>query len=672
MRMSASVWGFFLVAVLGCGDSCVLPPDAVKDPEAVCQPTGARTLCEHGDEFACRWADLVAAGVDSSSIALLVGLPGTASQDEILLVMFPDLVGSTVFSGPSTDASEVTLAIRDPYEPVTVSLPIDWAMTPYDDPTWHLYFLSLHWFETIPPALAGKILIHWNEEFLLEESSSYFVWNDHAVSLRIHSVARMVSAYIAAGEPVAREVLWAGARLITTHLYALATGQCYKAFHNHGVMQDRAILRTILKYPAFVDSDKLWTLVSERLSEQIQASVTSEGVHVENSPGYHFFFANLVQELVDLFRTGGQAVPDTFAGVRPQMSAAMVYLLQPNLTFPQFGDTENDEIRQQILDIVAAYRDNGANDDGLDHLEWVASRGQVGHIPPMLDRVWPQSGYAAFRNNWTDHDNAITGHFTCGKLSDTHYHKDETSISLYGYGQELIVDPGMLSYRADSFTLYSRSGRAHNVLIVDDTDHGSDGEVAITEWGDESTDLAWVRGGHSLYADLGVQFLSRTFAHSKPDLFLVVDHLVSEYPHDLAQHFLLHPSLSVVTQPAPNVVVATSDVPGSPSIVLSALPGVSIETHRGILEEEEIFGWYFPEFSVIEEATEVVFRTAFFGGHRDLPILIHVVAPGGSTDSALESFENSTGELRLSWRAAGVSDEVYIPAPAQLSGPGAR
>lgn len=659
--------GLFQVLLLGVvfgnGVNCVLPPDTWVNRDVLCQTTEAQALCDAGDEFACRWAALVKANLDSTAIAPLLGLPSTSTQDEILTTMFPKLAGVSIFSGSPTDASEVTLDIRDTFEPVTVSLPIDWTISPYADPSWELYFLSLNWLNTVPPSLAGKILIQWVEEMLPEETPPRYVWNDHAVSIRIERVAAMISAYIDEENPVSREVLWAAVKVITTHLYALATQKCYTKFHNHGVMQDRAVLLTLLKFPTFVDSNKLWTLVGDRLSEQVRAAVTSEGVHAENSPGYHLLFWQLVHGLSKLFGEGEQPVPTNLTAVYPQMSAVMVYLLQPNLTFPQFGDTENDALRDQLLYDVTTHRANGVSDVGLDYLEWVASRGQSGTIPPHLDQVWPLSGYAAFRNNWTDHDDAITGHFTCAKLSNTHYHKDETSISLYGYGQELIVDPGILSYRWDSLSLYSRSGTAHNTLTVDDTEHVSGGDVSIISSGGVDTTLAWVRGGHSHYADLGVQSLARTFAHSKPDVFLVVDHLRSPNIHRLAQHFLLHPSLSQVTQPTPGTIVASSDDPGTPSVVISSLPGVTMEVHRGVLEEEQIFGWYFPEFNVIEEATEIVIRSDFTGGQVDLPILIHVVAPGESTSSALETFENTAGELRLGWRTAAGSDSAIIPAP---------
>jgi hypothetical protein len=348
------------------------------------------------------------------------------------------------------------------------------------------------------------------------------------------------------------------------------------------------------------------------------------------------------------------------------MSDALVYLLQPNLTFPQFGDTENTELQQALLNDVANFRQSGATDAGLRYLEWVASRGQVGEIPPRLDRVWSKSGYAAFRSSWTEHDNAITGHFTCGQLSVSHYHWDETSISLYGYGQEVIVDPGLFSYRKDRLSRYARAGHAHNTLILDDTEHRGYGEASITDSGGVDTDLPWVRGRHSHYADRGALLIARTFAHAKPDVFLVVDHLRSRKSHRLAQRFHLHPSLSVVTLPTPNTVVATGAGPGTPAVVISALPGMDAEFHRGDRKpkDRETAGWYFPAFNVAQETTVVVFRRRFSAGAVDLPILIHVVAPGQPTDSALEYFENTAGKLHLGWRTARGADEAALPAPS--------
>lgn len=642
-----------------CGEEAK-PPAPELGP--ACGGRTATELCEQGDPFACRWGGLLASRVDETSVAPLLGLNETAGREAIVRALFP-LDGVDLEPDLPAPPPEVTITVRRGLAPVTASFPLDWTMDPLRDPTWRLFFSALHWLPDVPPAAGGQALVEWSDVVLGTTDPDLLVWYDHAMAVRVDAVSRFVDRYLEAPGPHSLDVLWAATRVVVTHLYALATEGCYRPAHNHGVMEDRAILRVVNRSPIFVDEPALRDLVRTRLLAQVEGAVSSEGLHLENSPLYHWFFLKLIDDLILLMDQGGDAAPASLVEVRERMAAEMVHLLQPNLTAPQFGDTENDVLGDEILRFVDHVGARGQDEAGLDQLAWVASGGQRGVAPPAVDRVWPLSGFAAFRSDWGAHDHGISGHFTCGKLSPVHYHEDETSIAIYGYGQELIVDPGLHSYKTDALSLHAKSVLAHNVLAVDGYDHAASGEVYIDAHGGVGTSLPWVRGGHGHFASQGVDRLERTFAHRKPDVFLVIDHLEAPGSHELRQSFLLHPSLSRVEWLDARTVRASREDGLGPSVVLTALAPAT-GTHSVDVDAEEGTGaWFFPAWLEAVATTRIAFTTPFEGGRVHLPVAIHVVAPGEAADVRLRSLTAASGTLELTWEGITGPASATLPSP---------
>ena len=113
---------------------------------------------------------------------------------------------------------------------------------------------------------------------------------------------------------------------------------------------------------------------------------------------------------------------------------AMVHQLQPNRTMPQFGDTTNVSRARSIRELTRRARKLVPLPPALEgELLYVRSNGMDGTRPALLDRVFPVGGYAALRANWEGGQDAITGHFACRRVSDAHYHQDETTFEIYGF-----------------------------------------------------------------------------------------------------------------------------------------------------------------------------------------------------------------------------------------------
>jgi hypothetical protein len=394
--------------------------------------------------------------------------------------------------------------------------------------------------------------------------------------------------------------------------------------------------------------------------------VTADGIHIENSPDYHLLYARVLTDAIATLQRERETPSSLLIEKRDELLSAVTHQLQPNLTFPQFGDTENDPTAARLGSLLAQARRQALGDKAAyDELEWVLTSGAQGTVPGQLDRVFPEGGYAAFRSAWDPRDpqGAITAHFTCKRESKNHYHQDETSFEIYGYGQELIVDTGKYGYdKTDPFVRFQYAVYAHNVLTVDRGTYVPRGQPRITAHG-IGRDLAWVRGTHDNWADRGVTSHVRTFAYAKPESFVVVDHLRAFGKHRYVQHFHLHPDVSEISIVNDNTFVAT--VPGGrgPTVVIAPVtPPDWVRMLRGVHSDALTQGWYFPDWGRAEAATDAIFRYVREGGKLEFPVVITITPPGQPPLVPTElSYTETSDHLAVAWTIAGRRRTVAIP-----------
>ncbi len=638
-----------------------------------CDPATGLSQCGAVDgDLACTWGRLFERRADVDSLAgVLAGDP--ADLDQSLRLLFPAIGSKPIVDGelpPPTGA----VFRREKFAPYVLPVPVNWQANPHHNNTWQLYFQSLSWLHEYwqgddPRVDVGAaILVDWVDHALHAAPPLRFAWESHATVMRLDRTIGLVEAYIA-GKPVLnRRFLHAAAQLILTHLYGMAAGGCYAPQHNHSVMVDLALLDKVRRFPALRDGDRFLDIAERRLlDEQVARSVTDDGIHVENSPGYHLYFIELLQQAIETYLGAGAAIPPALIAAHDAMIEPLVHMLQPDLTLAQFGDTDDEEVSRRLARLLAKARALGVGDPArLQPLIWAVAQGGGGSPPATLDRVYLRGGYAFFRDRWDLGAGApsITAQFKSSRLSKIHYHADETAFELFAHGHPLIVGPGYFTYdTGDPFRDYQRSPAAQNVLVVDDDakvpkragagskliDHGSSG------------DTVWVQGTHENFRRLGIKSLVRTFAYARPDTFVVVDHVSASGRHQYDQHLRLHPGVTTVDRAGERSLIAR--VPGGPSLVItSGVSPAAIEIVRGVKQGAVRQGWYFPGFQVAVPAHDVVFRHERSEGEVDLPLLLTIVAPGKRPHIPTDvSYSETADRAIIGWRAEGARHRVEVP-----------
>ncbi len=110
--------------------------------------------------------------------------------------------------------------------------------------------------------------------------------------------------------------------------------------------------------------------------------------------------------------------------------------------------------------------------------EYAATCGAAGSAPSDTIAVFGR-GYVFGRTGWGLSQPYTDERFFSllfGGPRVIHGQADGSALTLYGYGRELLVDPGVESYNLDAFRHYFGSQSAHNTLLADGYE-GSDADV---------------------------------------------------------------------------------------------------------------------------------------------------------------------------------------------------
>src|SRR5690606_37848077 len=126
-----------------------------------------------------------------------------------------------------------------------------------------------------------------------------FARNDHAVAAQAENLVFLLAHLHLHGlrEEAHQEV----AAAIHGHADLLATEEFYSRHTNHGIEQARALAVIADLFPDDPRSPARMALAVDRLVDELDFAFTREGVHVENSPGYHAYVCLSFLKIRDYF-----------------------------------------------------------------------------------------------------------------------------------------------------------------------------------------------------------------------------------------------------------------------------------------------------------------------------------------------------------------------------------
>ena len=225
----------------------------------------------------------------------------------------------------------------------------------------------------------------------------------------------------------------------------------YTNFHsgsnNHGMYQDKAMLL----YATEFNNVEMIEIGSKRLGNYFVSHFDKDGVHLENSPEYHYHMVASLKEIIDNYNDEILPYFETLEDIYNKSADYANMVVLPSGIIPNVGDSKNMEI-----DLKEYYSPK--------IIENSQSSGRVTFYESGYDILSEEETYLLFR---------------AGYLKDYHHHNDDLSFWLYKDGN-VFTEVGSYGYEYDiPYTHYAKTFHAHNTLILDGENEAESRDVFL-------------------------------------------------------------------------------------------------------------------------------------------------------------------------------------------------
>jgi hypothetical protein len=307
--------------------------------------------------------------------------------------------------------------------------------------------------------IKGLDLINdWIKSNPYETKQGTMAFHDETTALRLQYWLRF---YIFAAKSLElkqleslKQAMWNTAELLSRDFF-------HSTNTNHGMFQDVALL-LFAEYFYWENQTKCHfyrEIALRRLKQYFTSTFTVEGVHKEHSPSYHMLVASYIKMLLgwmEKAKIGEDAISE-FYDIYKKSEEFSIYIIRPDGFFPPICDTEAKSVAESSY--------NKLYDS--DEFMFAITKGAVGKPPIENDKVFIESGYAIFRDDWGKKDKCTYVLFSAAYNTNYHKHSDDLNLYIYSEG-EIITEAGPNGYNyQDPYTKYAYSSFAHNTLVVD-------------------------------------------------------------------------------------------------------------------------------------------------------------------------------------------------------------
>ena len=276
-------------------------------------------------------------------------------------------------------------------------------------------------------AIISNSFINWvnSDNKNISNKRMGILFSDHAVSNRTQALCYLLVSLDKAGKDIPQNLI---DQLINQGKY-LSSIDNYTNY-NHGLMMDLALLGlvNVLKgkkysFPSFFQTNLL-----ERLSNSLERDVTEDGVHIENSPGYHFWIMNFYKKIHKPLLDLDKELSEKCEKILNKSLEYAKYITRSDGSVPAMGDTHAS-------------------------LKYIPSK-------TLSSKFFSKSNIVIFR----DLEDKVWASLNSGYKTHVHKHADDGSFNLFYKGQDIFFDPGFLNYENEEDSLLIKSASFHNTV----------------------------------------------------------------------------------------------------------------------------------------------------------------------------------------------------------------
>ncbi|WP_409295033.1 alginate lyase family protein [Peribacillus sp. SCS-26] len=528
----------------------------------------------------------------------------------------------------------------------TLTLELDkeniWRLDPLKDRSWRFW---LHCLIVVEQLVTGfnfskdtrfldkaiAILMNWKENNY-PNSLSEMAWNDHSTALRLIEISNLFETLRI--NQYRTETFSDFCLLAEIHCRKLADPKFYMEKHNHGFDQDIALFIASQIFNGLPNAKEWSSLAIQRMRKQLKHLFAEDGSYREHSPGYGYLFLNRIKKFMEFLKNTRNEFYRELEQIVEKHIEFLAYICQPDGRIPNIGDSQ-----PQLININKL---SNSSMEVLDSIKFVASKGKEGVPPEHLNKIFPDGGYAAFRNTWKYTSRTVQLVFLASFHSRVHKHHDDLSFTLFAHGIPLLIDAGKYNYNYSSKERqYVVSSRAHNSVVVDgsntDISRGNIEKSGITDYF-ISEEVSFVCGVHFLYPGV-IHQRSIVFLNKMNQVF-IFDNLQGNKDHSFEQIFNLSSALNCSHE--------------GKGIYLGSLNGKTVISIQSLLDrqhnvffgsKEPMAGWNSVAYAKVNPNNQVVYKAIGSNTKFATHINLH---PDQSNMEGIETFSWDSDVISLS------------------------
>ena len=406
-------------------------------------------------------------------------------------------------SAPPARPNEANLRVADdvvnhifqwgPYEPAQYGDDVRWDWDPRGDIEWVAAVYRFYWATQLSAAYNDtrdekyarafvELTRDWVRKHPLEEREKThyvyerwrgFAWLDIQTGIRATQLCASFPTMVHA-EAFTPEFL----AIFLASLYDHQMKTKYLPMdrvHNKAVFEQRGFVNIAYNFPEFKESREWMELALARLTKNLLAQTTPDGVQREWSGGYHSGVLRDAVEVMGRMEDFGIAVSPEYRGRVRGMFDYIFGIATPELGYPMFGDTSRGvnppearsrwQLYSELIEATKLFGDPKYEARAL--LDW-------GNLPEQTCYVFRDAGMYALRDTWGPKQIYFAMHCSPPAISG-HDQPDNGTFELCAYGRWLMPDTGYYTYGHDADARkWHRRTKVHQTLTLD----GEDSEVA--------------------------------------------------------------------------------------------------------------------------------------------------------------------------------------------------
>lgn len=348
-------------------------------------------------------------------------------------------------------------------------------------------------------------------------------------------------------------------------------------------------------YPEFRDAAAWRELATQALYQELTTQFLPDGAQIELTTGYHQVALDNVLKIPRTAQLVGRLdeMPADYITKAEGAFGFNLKMMTPERDLPHVNDAWH-------VGVAGSLRAGFELFPRRTDFQWIATDGKEGTVPDFTSVLLPYAGFAVMRSDWSREANYLA--FDGALLGYGHYHQDKLNVILHAYGREMLYDGGGGNYESSKWRRYSVDTFSHSTVLVDGLPQRRGGKDRWAGVARGPLPIVWRSGSVFDYAAASYDepygspenhpaSQRREVLFLKPDLFLVVDRLVSTdgKEHRYEARWQVN---STTLQPGATPGSFVSTDAGKPNLaIVPLLPDGLACRAVSTQEEPELLGW---------------------------------------------------------------------------------